>query len=179
MSGILLPGYLKWDGVKYIIDPTPAGPIGPTGPSGATGAAGATGATGAAGASAPDGYVYTAIATDAIGTTIVVLPLEENTINSITVTAVAHADGYTLQCWQRNWGFNYYDGYMFIESPAYLIYPLVLSNWDITITPSLTRYDNNLTIIAYSNDPGLVPVSFGVTIKHVAAPSLGGMVPMM
>ncbi len=48
MSGILTPGYLRWDGTKYVLDhdveivgppgsagPTgPAGPVGPPGPSG-------------------------------------------------------------------------------------------------------------------------------------------------
>jgi len=52
MSTLPDPGYLKWDGIKYIIVPdfeAGAGPTGPTGPSGATGATGAAGATGATG----------------------------------------------------------------------------------------------------------------------------------
>jgi hypothetical protein len=49
MANILIPGYLKWDGQKYIIDPLPVGPqgapgaVGPAGPTGPQGPAGSGG----------------------------------------------------------------------------------------------------------------------------------------
>jgi hypothetical protein len=53
MGSILTPGYLRWDGFKYVLDPTveivgPPGPPGPSlpGPPGPAGAAGAAGASG-------------------------------------------------------------------------------------------------------------------------------------
>ncbi|CAB4196543.1 Collagen triple helix repeat [uncultured Caudovirales phage] len=81
MSYILTPGYVRWDGTKFVTDPDiiivgPAGDpgspgipglpgstgaTGDTGPTGATGDTGATGATGASGSSITtvrDGYNY-------------------------------------------------------------------------------------------------------------------------
>ena len=63
MSSILIPGYVRWDGEKYILDPEvaitgPAGPpgeAGAPGPTGDTGPAGDTGPTGPAGSSGPTG----------------------------------------------------------------------------------------------------------------------------
>jgi len=49
MSGILRPGYVKWDGLKYVIDPDIESVQGPIGPSGVTGVAGVTGTTGTTG----------------------------------------------------------------------------------------------------------------------------------
>jgi hypothetical protein len=50
MSNILRPpGYLKWDGTKYILDPTLQGPIGPDGPAGPQGSPGPTGVQGPVG----------------------------------------------------------------------------------------------------------------------------------
>jgi len=49
MSGILRPGYVQWDGLKYIIDPdieSVQGHTGPQGPIGVTGITGARGDTG-------------------------------------------------------------------------------------------------------------------------------------
>lgn len=53
MATILQPGYLRWDGFKYVLDPTveiigPPGPPGPSipGPQGIPGSAGATGPAG-------------------------------------------------------------------------------------------------------------------------------------
>lgn len=50
MSSILRPGYVRWDGTKYVLDPEVAivGPAGPAGPTGAPGPGG-TGDTGPAG----------------------------------------------------------------------------------------------------------------------------------
>jgi Collagen triple helix repeat (20 copies). len=61
MSSILRPGYLRWDGQKFVLDPDvylqqgPIGPVGPAGAAGAAGPAGAPGAAGAAGAAGPAG----------------------------------------------------------------------------------------------------------------------------
>ena len=55
MARILTPGYMYWDGSKYVLHegttgaPGPTGPTGASGPTGPTGASGATGATGATG----------------------------------------------------------------------------------------------------------------------------------
>lgn len=57
MATILQPGYLRWDGFKYVLDPTVEiiGPPGPPGPSipGPQGQAGAPGETGPAGPDIP------------------------------------------------------------------------------------------------------------------------------
>lgn len=51
MTNILTPGYLRWDGTKYLTDPDIeiVGPIGPPGPQGIQGIQGPTGPTGAQG----------------------------------------------------------------------------------------------------------------------------------
>jgi hypothetical protein len=56
MSNIL-PGYVRWDGEKYVLDSGVeiVGPTGPTGAVGVAGAAGPTGNTGPAGAEGPTG----------------------------------------------------------------------------------------------------------------------------
>ncbi len=48
---ILVPGYVRWDGTKYVTDPTVqiVGPVGPPGSTGATGPTGPQGPTGIAG----------------------------------------------------------------------------------------------------------------------------------
>jgi hypothetical protein len=46
MSGILRPGYVKWDGLKYVIDPDIESVKGHTGPQGSAGVTGPTGARG-------------------------------------------------------------------------------------------------------------------------------------
>jgi len=43
MGSILTPGYVKWDGFKYVLDPTLQGPPGPAGPAGPQGPAGPAG----------------------------------------------------------------------------------------------------------------------------------------
>lgn len=48
MGSILQPGYVRWDGFKYVLDPT-VEIVGPLGPAGAAGAAGPAGASGPAG----------------------------------------------------------------------------------------------------------------------------------
>lgn len=67
MSSILKPGYVRWDGTKYVTDPDveivgpgggatgPAGPAGATGPTGPTGAIGPTGPIGLTGPTGPIG----------------------------------------------------------------------------------------------------------------------------
>ena len=51
MSGnILIPGYLRWDGTKYVLDPNV---VGEQGPSGSPGAAGSTGPAGSVGPPGP------------------------------------------------------------------------------------------------------------------------------
>jgi hypothetical protein len=54
MSSILRPGYVRWDGEKYVLDPDVA-IIGPPGPTGASGASGPSGPAGASGPSGPTG----------------------------------------------------------------------------------------------------------------------------
>lgn len=54
MGSILQPGYLRWDGFKYVID-TGAEIVGPPGPPGINGVPGAAGAAGADGAPGPAG----------------------------------------------------------------------------------------------------------------------------
>lgn len=49
MARILTPGYMYWDGSKYVLHEGTAGTPGPTGPTGATGATGPTGASGGPG----------------------------------------------------------------------------------------------------------------------------------
>lgn len=87
MSSILIPGYVRWDGEKYILDPEvaitgPAGPpgaigatgptgpagVGPTGPAGVTGPTGATG-IGATGPIGPTGSIGPTGATGNAGPT--------------------------------------------------------------------------------------------------------------
>lgn len=60
MGSILKPGYVRWDGFKYVLDPAieivgPAGPPGTMGPPGPPGANGATGPAGPAGANGTQG----------------------------------------------------------------------------------------------------------------------------
>ena len=74
MGSILIPGYLRWDGFKYVLDPTveivgPPGAPGPTtpgppGPQGAQGPAGPIGATGPQGPAGPAVVVWTEANTD-------------------------------------------------------------------------------------------------------------------
>jgi hypothetical protein len=54
MSNILTPGYLRWDGTKYVLDPEVDG-VGPTGPIGAPGIQGDPGETGPTGPAGPTG----------------------------------------------------------------------------------------------------------------------------
>ena len=64
MANILLPGFVYWDGLKYVLvpdvtgPPGPAGPAGSPGPAGATGPAGNTGPAGAAGAAGDAQLVF-------------------------------------------------------------------------------------------------------------------------
>lgn len=54
MSNILLPGYVRWDGVKYVFD-SDIEIVGPSGPPGAPGLAGSVGPTGSTGPTGPTG----------------------------------------------------------------------------------------------------------------------------
>jgi len=64
MVDLLIPGYLKYDGQKYIIDPNPIGPAGPPGQNGLIGPPGETGQTGPQGPAGVSGgaliFVYQA-----------------------------------------------------------------------------------------------------------------------
>lgn len=85
MSTFLIPGYVRWDGTKYVTDPdiqivgpqgSPGptglqgvqGSIGKTGPAGPRGEKGATGAKGATGSQGPQGHIGLQGATGATGT---------------------------------------------------------------------------------------------------------------
>lgn len=54
MGNFLKPGYLRWDGTKYILDPS-VEIVGPPGPQGVPGVQGALGPTGSAGVTGPAG----------------------------------------------------------------------------------------------------------------------------
>ncbi len=61
MNKLLKPGYVRWDGTKFITDPDieilgPQGPPGPTGLRGPTGPTGPKGVTGQAGSRGPQGF---------------------------------------------------------------------------------------------------------------------------
>lgn len=104
MSDILTPGYVRWDGTKFVTDPDiiivgPAGDPGlpgipgtpgDTGPTGATGATGPTGATGDTGATGASGSVITTVR-DGYNygpfTNISIFPKIINTTSSIFVVA--------------------------------------------------------------------------------------------
>ena len=60
-SSILRPGFVRWDGEKYVLEPGieivgPAGSTGATGPTGPAGPQGPTGSTGPTGATGPIGF---------------------------------------------------------------------------------------------------------------------------
>lgn len=59
MTSILIPGFLKWDGLKFVLDPDVGieGPPGPAGPAGATGLAGPIGPTGSGGGGGGGGLI--------------------------------------------------------------------------------------------------------------------------
>src|SRR5579885_1484681 len=61
MGSILTPGFVKWDGFKYVLDPTLQGPQGPAGTNGAAGPAGPTGPQGPVGPAGPAGASATVI----------------------------------------------------------------------------------------------------------------------
>ena len=66
---LLIPGYLKWDGQKYIIDPNPIGTPGVPGQIGPPGVPGVAGANGAPGPQGPTGFAGVTGATGPIGLT--------------------------------------------------------------------------------------------------------------
>lgn len=61
MANVLVPGYLKWDGQKYITDPLPIGPRGVPGPIGPAGANGTNGTSGTHGAAGGNAYSITTV----------------------------------------------------------------------------------------------------------------------
>jgi hypothetical protein len=172
MSGLPDPGYLRWDGLKYVIDSgSPlVGPTGPTGASGAPGPTGAAGSPGPTGATGPmwSETVYTASASDPLGTTIASTILDDNTVNSIIVTCIAYSDGYQPQTWQETFqwiawsGSLYYAGSILIY-PNAIAYPFSLPNaWYLgTSSDMITPLKLNFTV--WTND--FATVDFAITVK--------------
>jgi hypothetical protein len=166
MSGLPDPGYLRWDGLKYVIDSgSPlVGPTGPTGASGAPGPTGAAGSPGPTGATGPmwSETVYTASASDPFGTIITSVVLDDNTVNSIIVTCIAYSDGYQPQAWQQAfqviaWSGNLYSG------GSIMTYPVALPNaWDIYASPDIMT-PLKLDLWVYTND--FATVDFAITVK--------------
>jgi len=181
MSTLPEPGYMKWDGIKFILVPdieAGAGPTGPTGPSGPTGSTGPQGATGATGADAPEETVYLASFVEGEDTFPMSLTpsaqfqLGTNTSNLITVTVLAT---------------NYYDrtAYQFVfkvtyhppsyQSRSYLVYPIdYVTDTDILspYSASVTHIGSGLIEIKITGDSA-VTTNFAATIHIITATSLG------
>lgn len=181
MSGLPEPGYLKWDGLKYIIVPDIEVEVGATGPTGATGAAGPTGtvgATGAAGATGPTGaagadYTETTyLASFEVGdptpvstTPVAQIQLDGYTSNLITITVI-ESDYNNRLSFQKVFTVTYYEPNF--DYSSQLIYPASIDWFDI----NLTNLGGGLIEFTITPDSA-IDCNFAMTIKVLSVASLG------
>ncbi len=174
------PGYLKWDGIKYVLVPVievetgatgPTGAVGATGSVGATGPAGDTGATGPAGAPYEETVYYASYETGVDTYPISFSPaiqiqLDANTTNSITVTAIQNSFDERF-AFQMVFTATYYSGNFY--SNVITSYP------STSISPytfSISHLGSGLVEIQISGD-GLLTTNYAATVKVLSSTSLG------
>jgi len=177
---VLVPGYLKWNGVAYIIDTDLIGAQGPAGPTGSIGPAGPEGPEGPAGSSSDTIYYATTIPQDieTAGPPVLITSvlIDDNTMNSLTVNVIANGyndkDGYNLESSMYVFDIVRYNGYMFNTNyPGLFPINTILGNdWNVTIQYSAIDY--KVDLYAVSNI-ALSNINYAITYKLITGTALG------